>query len=499
MVSRSDFKVLLVYPNLQMINLLPTNIAVLAGYVKKAGFDVRVFDTTLYKTAEKSLDDIRVENLQLRPFNLKEKGVDYKDGDVFSDFVKAVEDYGPDVIGVSTTDDTYDLGMELVSKVREKNIFTVVGGVHATFAPDLVIENEDVDAVCVGEGEKALVELCEGLMNGEDVTGIPNLWVRNNGAVHKNDMRRLIDLDDLPFEDFTVFEEQRLYRPMQGKVYRMIPIAIDRGCPYSCSFCAAPSQRKKYRDAGLGNYVRFKSPERVIEELKYQVDTCKADYIYFNSETFFARPQRIIEAFAEEYKKQVGLPFWCQTNIETITEDRIRTLKDMNCDRMSIGLEHGNEEFRKKLLKKHFTNQQVIDGFKILGAFGIPITVNNIIGFPDETRKLAFDTIELNRQITADSINALVFVPYSGTPLREYCIEKGYVDANTKTDSLIKRSILNMPDFGPDKIMGLVRTFPLYIKMPKSRFADIEIAERFDDEGNEMYAKLREDYYRDYF
>ena len=307
MVSRSDFKVLLVYPNLQMINLLPTNIAVLAGYVKKAGFDVRVFDTTLYKTAEKSLDDIRVENLQLRPFNLKEKGVDYKDSDVFSDFVKAVEDYGPDVIGVSTTDDTYDLGMELISKVREKNIFTVVGGVHATFAPDRVIENEDVDAVCVGEGEKALVELCEGLMHGKDVTGIPNLWVRNNGAVHKNDMRRLIDLDDLPFEDFTVFEEQRLYRPMQGKVYRMIPIAIDRGCPYSCSFCAAPSQRKKYRDAGLGNYVRFKSPERVIEELKYQVDTCKADYIYFNSETFFARPQRIIEAFAEEYKKQFKL------------------------------------------------------------------------------------------------------------------------------------------------------------------------------------------------
>ncbi len=121
----------------------------------------------------------------------------------------------------------------------------------------------------------------------------------------------------------------------------------------------------------------------------------------------------------------------------------------MNCDRISIGIEHGNEKFRKKVLKKKFTNKQVIDAFRILQKSKIPVTVNNIIGFPDETRDLVFDTINLNRNIKTDSINAYFFVPYRGTPLRKHCINRGYLDPHVKTDSLMRSSILNMPQFPP--------------------------------------------------
>ena len=174
-------------------------------------------------------------------------------------------------------------------------------------------------------------------------------------------------------------------------------------------------------------------------------------------------------------------------------------LADMNCDRISIGLEHGNEEFRKKILKKSFTNEQVMNAFKIIEKSGIPVTVNNIIGFPDETREIAFDTIRLNRHIHADSINAYFFVPYRGTPLRQYCIERGYLRPDAKTDSLMRSSILNMPQFTSDQIKGLVRTFPLYIKMPESYFEKIKIAEQLNQEGDEMLAGLREIYFKEYF
>ena len=481
-----------------MVNLLPSNIGVLSACLKKACIDVRVFDTTHYRTAEKSLDEIRIENLQLRPFNLKEKGVELKKG-VFEDFKQEVEEFKPNIIGVSATDDTYQLGIDLVSKVKEKGIFTIIGGVYPTFSPDKVILNENVDAICIGEGEEALVELCQKMGDGKDITDIQNLWIKKGDKIHKNSLRPPVDLNELPFDDFSVFEENRLYRPMQGKVFRMLPVTIDRGCPFGCTYCAAPSQRKLYKDTVASKYFRVKSVTKVIEELKYQIEKHKVNYLYFNSETFFARRDDVIEEFAQAYASQIRLPFWCQTRVETITEKRAQLLVKMNCNRISVGLEHGNEEFRKTILKKYFTNEQAIAAFKLLEKHEIPVTVNNIVGFPDETRELSLDTIKLNRQIHTDTINALCFVPYTGTPLRQYCIDKGYLDPNMATDSVIKKSILNMPNFTAEQIQGIIRTFSLYVRLSESYFDKIRLAEQLNEEGDRMYSELKEIFHKKYF
>jgi len=497
----SKLKVLLLYPNLQMVNLLPSNLAVLSACLKRNGFEVKLFDTTLYRTEEKSIDDIRVEYMQIRPFNLNEKGVFYKKSDLYDDFRKLVRKYDPQVIGVTSTDDTYDLGISLIGSIDKKSIHVIFGGVHATFSPQTIIENPLVDSVCVGEGEEAFVELCERLKNGVDISTIHNLWVKNpEGGVVKNPLGELADINKLPYEDFSIFESQRFFRPMQGKVFRMIPVSIDRGCPFSCSFCAAPMLRKFYHEHNIkSNYFRVKSLDKVVDEIKHQVTQYRADYIYFNSETFLAGKEDIWEKFAEEYADKIGLPFWCQTRIETITKDRLKLLKRMGCDRLSIGLEHGNEQFRNKILKKTFSNKQVIEAFQILEACRIPVTVNNIIGFPDETREMVFDTIRLNRAIVADSINAYYFVPYRGSPLREFCIKKGYIDPAAKTDSLMRSSILKMPQLSAAEIKGLVRTFPLYVKMEETFFDKIRIAESSSPEGQEMFENLRNIYFKTYF
>lgn len=495
----NKFKVLLVYPNLQMVNLLPSNIASLASCLKNEGIDVRLFDTTLYQTAEKSVDEIRVENMQLRPFNLSSKGVSYKNADVFVDFKRLVAEYAPDIIGISATDDTFGLGIELVSSVKQQGMHVIVGGVYPTFSPEEAINHDCVDSICIGEGENPLLELCERMRAGKDITDVENLWVKKGSKIYRNKLGKLLDIDRTLYEDFSVFEEKRFFRPMQGKIYKMIPVSIDRGCPYNCSFCAAPLKRKLYLDAGRGQYFRSKTVKRVLDELEFQVKKYKADYIYFNSETFFSRKEKEIAEFGVGYTRRIGLPFWCQTHVETITRERAEMLKSMNCDRISIGIEHGNEEFRSKMLKKYFSNEQAINAFKIMEKAGIAVTVNNIIGFPDETRELAFDTIHLNRSIKADSINAFFFVPYGGTSLREYCVKKGYLSPATRPDSLMRSSILNMPQFGPEQISGLVKTFPLYVKMPQIYFDKIKIAERNDADGIKALAELREIYFKQYF
>ena len=80
--TRKNLKVLLVYPNYSMVNLLPTNIGILTACLRQNGFIVDLFDTTFYRTSEKTLDEIRVENLQVRKFNLGEFGVSFKPGNL---------------------------------------------------------------------------------------------------------------------------------------------------------------------------------------------------------------------------------------------------------------------------------------------------------------------------------------------------------------------------------------------------------------------------------
>jgi radical SAM superfamily enzyme YgiQ (UPF0313 family) len=500
-----QFKVLLVYPNLMLVSTLPNNIALLSACLKKDGNDVNLFDATLYCTAEKSNDEMRVERMQVRRFNIKEQGVSLKESNIFSDFKNIVDSYQPDLIGVTVVDDTVRMGLELIHKAecRQKGIPVIIGGIHAYFNAEYLIHNNVVDMVCIGEGEETLVEVCRCLRNKVTFKDVPNLlYKKNDGSVQKNFIAPPLDINKLPFEDFSIFEEQRFYRPMQGKIVKTLPLNFDRGCPYNCTFCDAPAIKNIYKHTKGLPYFRQKTIPRIYEEIKFQLDQYEINYMYFNSETFLAMPLKKIEEFAEMYS-EFNLPFWCQTRIETVSDKKIKLLKEMNCDRISVGIEHGNEHFRRKILKKNFTNAQVVKAFEIFNKNEIKVSVNNIIGFPDETRELIFDTIKLNRQIKVDSVNGFIFQPYTGTELEKYCIEKGYYlspDIMSREEGTpIGESVLNMPQISKDELNGLLRTFVLYVKMPESYYPKIKKAEQLNKEGDAVLAELRDIFFEKFF
>jgi len=490
------FKVLLVYPNRTLLGVIPSSMALLAGCLKRNKFQVKLFDASLYRSEEITQDDLRAKLNQVRKTNI-DKYVKYKEGNIYRDFVDLVNKYKPNLIAVTLVDDTIALGMSLLEKIKNYPILKIVGGVAVTFNYQKFLNNNLVDIVCIGEGEKALPQLCKKLHRHKDYSKIKNLYIKNkDGTIKKNPLRPLVDINKIPYSDFSVFDNSRFFRPFHGQVVRMAPIDTDRGCPYSCTYCAAPSLRKFYNDECGGVYFRTKNTDRIFSEIKKVVKEYKVNFIWFSSETFFAKTDKEIEIFAKRYIKEVNLPFWCQTRLDTFTDFRTKLLKEMGCQAVSVGLEHGNEEFRKKVLGKYISNDQILKSFKLLHKYNIPVTVNNIIGFPDETRKLIFDTINLNKKLNpfcppGSTTNTFIFTPYSGTPLRKVCLDKGYITENSGDDlNYIKYSILKMPTISKEEIEGLLKTMVLYIKLPKSYYPKIKIAEKNTLKGNQMFDRL---------
>lgn len=481
-----------------MATLVPIHLSLLSAFLKSKSFQVDLFDTTYYRTEEMNFEQKKVELLQIKPFSLADRGVELKKSDIYGDLIKKVSNFKPDLIGITIVEDTYSLALSLLDSIKDFDIPVIAGGVFVTFSPEEVISNETVDMICVGEGEEALAELCAKMSRGEDYTAIKNLWVKKDGKTVKNSLRPLIDVNMLPFIDYDIFGKDRLYRPMFGRVFTMAHVEIDRGCPYNCTYCEASHLRKLFQENGCGIYYRKKSIERVMAEIRHIAKKYSPDYINFNSETFLAKPVTELKEFAGRYK-EINLPFWCQTRPETVTEEKIKILKEMNCESIQFGIEHGNEEFRSRMLSRPCPNKKILEALKIVERYAIPYTVNNIIGFPEETRELIFDTIDINRKINPRTMNCYLFTPYKGTQLHRYCIEKGYLNKGDKVHQLLDSVRLNMKSITYEELKGLQRTFPLYAKFPKSEWARIKIAERFDEEGNMVYHELSDTFRKKYF
>ncbi|MEK7376166.1 MAG: radical SAM protein [Candidatus Margulisiibacteriota bacterium] len=286
---------------------------------------------------------------------------------------------------------------------------------------------------------------------------------------------------------------------MHGKVFKMLHVEIDRGCPYNCTYCAAPSLKKMYAANNCGNYFRQKRSGRIIDEMIYLKDKYQPNYIDFNAESFLARDINELKDFAVRYKTKIGLPFWCQSRTETVTEEKISVLKDMGCTDLQFGIEHGNEEFRKRVLNRHQSNGGMLKALKIVEKYGIPYSVNNIIGFPNETRELMFDTIEFNRLINPKTMNCYILTPYSGTPIRDYCVDNGLLDRDAKTEQLLDGADIKNPYVNRNELKGIQRTFSLYARLPKDRWPEIKLAESFDARGETAFEKLTEEFHNKFF
>ena len=444
-------KILFVYPNSYLTTSIPLGIAYMSAILKEAGHQVECFDTTFYNTGE-------AQNIKKQKLGQTGNQVDYslfdgaiKEGNMLiSDFEAHIERFDPDLIAFSIVEESWELAKQLLKISKHFRAKVVVGGVFPTFTEEKIEEafptmgGCDYIEVCIGEGEEWILTTVNA-MQGKMVKPI----------------RKLTDINTIPFPDYDIFNPLMQYRPMGGHnmksgLKKTLMIETQRGCPYNCNFCNSKAQKDLYSKG----FYRRKSIERIDEELNYLINKHNPEFVYWVGDSFLSMPQKEWEQFKSMYMKY-SLPFWMNTRPETITRSRVKDLEEMGCIRCNMGIEHGNEDFRRKMVNRNISNERIIEAAKCFEDCNIHLVVNNIIGYPSETVEQLQCTIDLCKEMKPyiDSASAFIFTPYHGTQLRDYAIQKGYLDKDVVCSNIWSGSLLKNQPISGEKLNDIQRNF----------------------------------------
>jgi radical SAM superfamily enzyme YgiQ (UPF0313 family) len=343
----------------------------------------------------------------------------------------------------------------------------ICGGYHPTLAPEEVIALPGVDIVSRGEGELTTRDL----INSLDRTGrfdktLPSFWFKEpDGTVVRNPMRPYpLDLDELPFPDLELFD----YKNLKSNRVNTAEVIVSRGCLYSCTYCANAQMRNQYEDRK--RYSRFRSPENAIEYLeRVAAKDPNIKYLNFN-DAILNMFTDWFYPFMALYKERINLKFTCNLRFDHMDEEMCRVLADCGCYLVTIGLENGNEEFRRKYLHRTMNNDHIVRVAGWLRANGVRVYTYNIIGLPHETLALTLETAKLNARLRADSEVVSFFFPYPATELRDISEAGGFLDPGVR---LTDRVQLRMPDYPKRDILyaryafhGLIRKYRKIFETP---------------------------------
>lgn len=381
--------------------------------------------------------------------------------DDISKTVTEVFKYDPDVLAFSCSSGSHQWVSSISGAIKKrKDIIAVMGGPHATFYPEAILQ-EHVDILVRGEGEETMLEMVETLERGEDYSQIQNLVFNQNGSIVQNPVRPLIeDLDSLPSPDRTLYYKYDYLRTNPNKHF-----ITGRGCPYHCAFCCNKSYKELYNKKG--KLVRRHSIERVINDIEELRDRYGFKALRFDDEVFILSPDWLSE-FLDTYATRIGIPFSCLIRADLLNEDMAKRLKNAGCYIAYFGIESGNDSLRNKVLKKRVTREDIIRTAHLLKSVGIKSGTFNMLGLPGETIENAFETITLNQEIKADYPWCSILQPYPKTELETEAIRDGYLDeasnANTFSSSYFNKSVFN--NKSTEQLENLHKFFYLAVKYP---------------------------------
>ena len=381
------------------------------------------------------------------------KYIPLRDSNGLVDFYQNIIDEKPRIIAFSATSSQFPFLREITQNIKEiSDAFLVCGGTHTTLLPNSIESIPELDAIVIGEGEYAMQELAKALENRINFESIQNFWFRKNDRIIKNSIRPLIEnLNSLPFPDKESLDYQAVINASRGK-NRFI---FSRGCTFKCSYCSNHALSDVY--SNKNNYYRFIDPEIAIEQIRKDHERYNFNYIIIDDDTISLNKKWFFKFF-ELYKNNFSYPFRCNLRVETVNEDVIKTLKEANAKGIGIGLEHGNEDFRRNVLHRRMSNDDIRKVFALCDKYEITHSDFIMVGFPYENRKLFYDTVKLSREVGANG-NVSIFQPYPSTHLAKICEQNSWLPEKEIFKER-KEAVINFPNFSKKDIQLCADLFP---------------------------------------
>ncbi|HIA31866.1 MAG TPA: B12-binding domain-containing radical SAM protein [Nitrospinaceae bacterium] len=382
------------------------SVAVMATLCKDLGHSVKVaFDRALFDDKQYFSIDF-LANL----FDKKKQ--------VIEEIIKEK----PDVLALSVFSDNYQWSLDLVRRVKEKhkNFVTVWGGIHPTSVPAEVIKEDAVDFVIEGDGELPMTKLLHALENGKVFEDVPNLWFKRDGEIFPGKHTYLNEEGSFPIPDKNVFEN---FIPME-EYYLTV---TNKGCIQKCSFCSENFKFDHEAELREGSFIREKSVDTVIQELKGMKEKYKLRYIDIKNNVLSGSKKWISE-FCEKYPKEVGLPFRVMVQPLQLQKDYASMLKKAGCHHVQMGIESFNAKVRKEVLLRDETTEQVITALEKLDEAGINFSADLILGLPGEKEEdliYALKTLSPRKHLIRASIFWLQYAP--NVDITKQALDKGFI------------------------------------------------------------------------
>ncbi|MFC1504601.1 B12-binding domain-containing radical SAM protein [Spirochaetota bacterium] len=392
----------------------PLGLAYLAAVFERGHIPVKIYDALVEDQTFK----------QVSPGSLE-----MHFGSTWDVIEKEIRSYAPGIVGItssfSSQSDNALRTAEIVKKI-DPGIFTVLGGAHPSSLPEDVLGNNAVDFVVIGEGEETTAELIKAISNGErEFSGIRGLGWKKHGKSVINEKRPLIsDIDSIPLPARHLLPMDKYFnsKAWHSKVIkhkRFTSIITSRGCPNRCNYCSIYNI--------WGRKWRARDPYRVVDEIEMLVGEYGVREIHFEDDNLTLDRERSEVIFDEIIKRKLNI-YWSTPNgvhIKGFSKDLFMKMRRSGCYRLHFGIEHGDAEFRKTVIRKPITqdNEKIKRLVKDAKDAGILVNIFLIIGFPQEKIEHIQKTIEMAKYFDPDTVSFFIATPHPSTDLYQYCVE----------------------------------------------------------------------------
>ncbi len=332
------------------------------------------------------------------------------------DLDSVLNSFHPDAVGITAYTVHVNVVKRLFEKIKKFNpeIFTIVGGHHATLVPE-DFNAHTIDLIVMGEGVFTFREAIKRLENKITPANIPGTAFRTDGklVINKGDLAD--DLDAIPFPDRSLTKTYRK-NYLSEWMRPLASIRTSKGCLFKCSFCAL------WKLTG-GRYLTRK-PENIIEEL----GGIEEGFVFFADDESLLDAERMMTLADLIKKAGINKRYFLYGRSDTIVKhpDLIERWKDIGMERVFVGLEFFRDEDLKDI-RKGTTIKNNIEAIRILQSLDIDI-------FPNFMIKPDFDRSDFNEfrkyclGIGLDFIGFSVMTPLPGTDLYESVKDKLITD-----------------------------------------------------------------------